>query len=177
MRLLLRHNRHIRQHLIGDLSSQGLPDTNHTLVPTLHNFTYDVWFWGSSLTPAQALEFDINQFYNGMGFTWGHECRVGGGNEWDAWDNVNMKWVPTGIACYPNENSWNHLVITVERTTDNKLQYQTITLNGKTNTLNWIYSPFSAPGWYGITINYQMDGNYKQSPYTVYLDELNCTYQ
>jgi hypothetical protein len=69
------------------------------------------------------------------------------------------------------------LVITVARTTDNKLQYQTITLNGKTSTLNWTYSPFSAPGWYGITVNYQMDGNYKQSPYTVYVDKLNFTYQ
>lgn len=164
-------------HLIGDFSSQGLPDTNHTLVPTLHNFTYDVYFWGSSLTSAQALEFDINQFYSGMGFTWGHECRIGGGNEWDVWDNVNAKWVSTGIACNPIENSWNHLVITVERTSDNKLKYQTITLNGKTSTLNWTYSPFSAPGWYGITVNYQMDGNSKQSPYTVYVDKLNFTYQ
>jgi hypothetical protein len=36
-------------HLIGDLSSQGLPDTNHTLVPLLHNFTYDVYFYGNNL--------------------------------------------------------------------------------------------------------------------------------
>ena len=164
-------------HLIGDFSSQGLPDTNHSLVPTLHNYTYDVWFWGGNLGASQALEFDVNQFFGGMGFTWGHECRVGGGNEWDIWDNVNMKWVPTGLGCYPNNNAWNHLVITVSRTSDNKLLYQTITLNGKTNTLNKTYAPFSAPGWYGITINYQMDGNSKQSPYTVYLDQLNFTYQ
>src|ERR1700686_2744517 len=30
-------------HLIGDFSSQGMPDSNHTLVPTYHNFTYDVY--------------------------------------------------------------------------------------------------------------------------------------
>src|SRR5579864_3491140 len=35
-------------HLIGDLSSQGLPDSSHTLVPTLHNFTYDVYFFSSN---------------------------------------------------------------------------------------------------------------------------------
>jgi len=164
-------------HLIGDFSSQGLPDTNHTLVPTLHNYTYDVYFYGNNLGASQALEFDINQFFNGMGFTWGHECRVAGGNEWDVWDNVNMKWVPTGIACYPMENAWNHLTIQVQRTSNNQLLYQTITLNGETHTLNWTYNPFSAPGWYGITINYQMDGNSKQSAYTVYLDKLNFTYQ
>jgi len=163
-------------HLIGDFSSQGLPDTNHTLVPTLYNFTYDVYFYGSNLGASQALEFDINQFFNGMGFTWGHECRIAGGNEWDVWDNVGEKWVPTGISCYPLENQWNHLTIQAERTSSNQLLYQSITLNGTTHTLNWTYAPFSAPGWYGVTINYQMDGNYKQSPYTVYLDELKFTY-
>lgn len=163
-------------HLIGDFSSQGLPDSSHTLVPTLHNFTYDIYFWGNNLGAAQALEFDVNQFFNGMGFTWGTECRVGGGNEWDVWNNAG-KWLPTGIPCNPNNNSWNHLVLQVQRTADNKLNYQSITLNGQTHVLNWTYSPFSAPGWYGITVNYQMDGDSKQTPYTVYVDKLNFTYQ
>jgi len=162
-------------HLIGDFSSQGLPDTGHTLVPTLHNFTYDVYFYGNNLGAAQALEFDVNQFFGGMGFTWGTECRVGGGYEWDVWDST--KWVPTGIACNPNNNSWNHLVLQVQRTSDNKLYYQSIRLNGQTHIVNRTYSPFSAPGWYGITVNYQMDGDYKQTPYTVYVDKLNFTYQ
>ena len=164
-------------HLIGDLSSEGLPDTSHTLVPTLHTFTYDVYFWGSNLQAAQALEFDVNQFFSGMGFTWGTECRTGGGNQWDIWDNANAKWVPTGIACNPVNNQWNHLTLQVQRTNDNKLLYQSITLNGVTHVLNKIYAPFSAPGWYGITVNYQQDGNYKQSPYTVYVDKLNFTYE
>jgi hypothetical protein len=163
-------------HLIGDFSSQGLPDTAKTLVPTLKNFTYDVYFYGSNLQTAQALEFDINQFFNNLGYTWGHECRTGGGNEWDIWDNVNLKWVPTGIACYPVNNSWNHLIIQVQRTSDNQLLYQSITLNGVKNTLNTYYPPFSAPGWYGITINYQLDGNSAQQGYTTYLDNLNFTY-
>ncbi len=164
-------------HLIGDLSSQGLPDTNHTLVPTLHNFTYDVWFYSSNIGSSEALEFDINQFFDGMGFTWGHECRVEGGNEWDIWDTATLKWLPTGIPCYPMQNAWNHLILQVQRTSNNQELYQSITLNGQTSTLNWQYAPFSAPGWWGITVNYQMDGDYKQTPYTVYLDELNFTYQ
>lgn len=164
-------------HLIGDLSSQGMPDPGRTLVGTLHSFTYDVYFFGSNLGAVQALEFDVNQFFNGMGFTWGHECRIGAGNQWDIWDNTNYKWVPTGIECNPNNNAWNHLIIQVQRTNDNQLLYQSITLNGVTHTLNQYFSPFSAPGWYGITVNYQMDGNYKQSPYTIYVDQLNFSYQ
>lgn len=164
-------------HLIGDLSSEGMPDSSHTLVPTLHTFTYDVYFWGSNLQAAQALEFDVNQFFGGMGFTWGHECRTGGGNEWDIWDNANAKWVPTGIPCYPVNNQWNHLTLQVQRTSGNQLLYQSITFNGVTHVLNKTYAHFSAPGWYGITVNYQQDGNSKQSPYTVYVDKLNFTYE
>jgi hypothetical protein len=163
-------------HLIGDGSSQGMLDSSHTLVPTLHNFTYDVYFWADDINLSQAVEFDINQFVNNQGYIWGHECRVAGGNEWDIWDNVNSKWTPTGIACYPNSNSWNHLTIQVQRTSENQLLYQSITLNGQTSTVNQYYNPGSAPGWYGVTVNYQEDGNYEQSPYSVYLDELTFTY-
>jgi hypothetical protein len=163
-------------HLIGVDSSQGLPDTNHTLVPTLHNFTYDVYFYTSALGSSQALEFDINQFFNNQGWIWGHQCTLAGANEWDIWDNASAHWVSTGLSCNPNNNSWNHLTIQVQRTSSNQLLYQSITLNGKTENVNQYYNPGSAPGWYGVTVNYQQDGNYDQAPYSVYLDELTFTY-
>jgi hypothetical protein len=164
-------------HLIGDLSSQGMFDSNHTLVPTLHNFTYDVYFYGTNLNLSQAEEFDINQFYNNLGFVWGHECRIAGGNEWDVWNPLTAHWTPTGIPCYPNSNSWNHLTLKVQRTSSNQLLYESITLNGVTNNLNWTFNPASYPGWYGVTVNYQQDGNSKQQSYDIYLDELTFTYQ
>jgi hypothetical protein len=151
-----------------------LPDQK--MVPTLSNFTYDVYFYGTNLESSQALEFDINQFFNGMSFIWGHECRIASGHEWDTWDNVHMHWVKSGIPCNPVSNAWNHLVIQVQRTSDNRLLFKSITLNGKTNTLNRYDNP-SPTTWYGLTINYQMDGNGKQQPYSVYLDKLNFTYQ
>jgi hypothetical protein len=163
-------------HLIGDLSSQGMPDSNHTLVPTLSSFTYDVYFYGAQINNAQAVEFDINQFFNNMGFTWGHECRVMGGNEWDTWDNGTSQWVPTGIPCYPLNNQWNHLTLQVQRTANNQLLYQSITFNGTTYNLNKYSNNFSAPGWYGVTVNYQSDGNYAQWSYDIVLDNLTFTY-
>jgi hypothetical protein len=100
-----------------------------------------------------------------------------GGNEWDVWDNQNARWTNTGVPCYPNNNSWNHLTIKVQRTSDNRLLYQSITLNGVTSNLNWTFGNGSAPGWYGVTINYQMDGNYKQDSYNAYLDNLTFSYE
>ena len=162
-------------HLIGDFSSQGLPDYNHTLVPTIHNFIYDVYFYVQDVGASQALEFDINQFVNGQSFIWGHECRIGGGNEWDIWDNPGQTWHPTGIPCNPVANAWNHLVIHAQRTSDNHLLFQSIKLNGQTSVLNYYENP-TPTTWYGVTINYQQDGNYKQSPYSVWLDNLNFSY-
>jgi hypothetical protein len=163
-------------HLIGDFSSQGMPDLNHTIASSLHSFTYDVYFYGDDIGASQALEFDINQFVNGYSFIWGHECRIAGGNEWDIWDNPGQKWHPTGIACHPVSNAWNHLVIQVQRTSDNHLLFRSITLNGVTSTLNYYESP-TPTTWHGVTINYQQDGNYRQTPYSIWLDKLNFTYQ
>jgi len=163
-------------HLIGAFSSQGISDSNHTLVPTLHNFTYDVYFWVKDASVSQAMEFDINQFTGGKSYIWGHECRIAGGHEWDVYDNVNKRWVPTGIACNPMSGAWNHLVINVQRTSTNQLLFKTITLNGKTGTVNRTYAPTST-SWNGVTINYQLDGNRNGRPYTVYLDKLNFTIQ
>jgi hypothetical protein len=163
--------------LIGQNSTQGIPDSNHTLLPTLHNFTYDAYFYGSNLSLSQVLEFDISMYFNGLSLIWGTQCEIAGGHDWDIWDSANSKWVPTGFACNPVSNGWNHVTIQVQRESDNTLLFQSITLNGVTNTLNKSYSPGSCPGgWWGITVNYQMDGNSKQSAYTTYVDNFSFTY-
>ena len=162
-------------HLIGDFSSQGLPDFHKQLIPTLHDFTYDVYFFVSNIQTSQALEFDINQFVGGQSYIWGHECRIAGGHQWDTWDNPKQRWVPSGIPCNPVSNAWNHLIIHVQRTSDNHLLFNSITLNGQTSVLNRYDSP-TPTNWYGVTINYQIDGNSSQQAYNVFIDNLNFTY-
>lgn len=164
-------------HVIGPLSSQGTFDSDGSMVPSVYNFTYDVDFFGDNLGLAQALEFDVNQFFGGMGFIFGHECRIAAGNQWDVWDNKNAKWVPTGVPCNPNSNAWNHVTLKVQRTSDNHLTYQSITLNGQTATLNWTFDHGNGSNWYGVTVNFQMDGNVHQDSYSTYLDNLTLTYQ
>ena len=163
-------------HIVGSFSSQGLFDTNHTLVPKMHSFTYDVYFWIKDASVSQAVEFDINQFTGGKSFIWGHECRIAGGHEWDIYDNINHKWVPTGVPCNPKSGAWNHVVINVQRTSSDQLLFKSISLNGNTATINKTYSPTSS-SWNGITINYQIDSNRYSTPYSVYLDKLSFTMQ
>ena len=164
-------------HLIGDGSSQGMLDGDHTLVPTLHNFTYDAYFYGTNLSLAENIEFDIAQFVDDKGFMFGTQCQLQeNGSIWSVWDPLHGKWVATSAPCKPTSNTWNHVTIKVQRTSSDQLLYQSITLNGVTTTLNKTYSPFSAPGWWGVVVNFQLDGNYNQSDYSVYLDKFNFTY-
>jgi hypothetical protein len=163
--------------LIGQGSTQGIPDSNHTLLPTLHNFTYDAYFYPTNVGVTQVLEFDISMYFNGVGLIWGNQCNILGGHVWDIWDNVGQKWVSTGAACNPVNNAWNHVTIQVQRESDNWLLFQSITLNGVTTNINQYYAPGGAPGnWWGITVNYQMDGNRNQSANTVYVDDFTFSY-
>jgi hypothetical protein len=162
--------------LIGQFSTQGLPDNSQTLLPSLHNFIYDAWFYDSNAPATQALEFDVSMYMNGIGMIWGQQCRIAGGNEWDIWDNVNAAWIPTGIACNPVIGGWNHVIIQGQREADNSLLFQSISLNGTVNAVNKTYPPFTVPqSWYGVTVNYQMDGNFAQAADTTYLDNFTLT--
>jgi hypothetical protein len=64
----------------------------------------------------------------------------------------------------------------VQRTSGGHLLFHSITLNGKTAVLDRYDTPTST-SWYGITINYQLDGNVNSTPYTVYLDKLKFSAQ
>ncbi len=165
------------KHLIGDFSSNGMADKARTLVPTLHEFTYDVYFWVDNAEISQALEFDINQSFGDHRYVWGHECRIAGGHQWDTWDNTKMHWVPSGIPCKPKSKAWNHLILKGKRTSDNHLVFQSVTLNGVTNKFNRTDVPKYTKNWYGVSIAFQMDLNVKTQPYSVYLDKLSFTYK
>lgn len=162
--------------LIGANSPQ-IPDKDHSLLPTIHHFVYDAWFYVTAPQVTQSLEFDVSQWMDGIaGMTFGHQCNHLGDGDWDIWDNGNGHWVSTGDPCQ-FQAGWNHVTLEMERETDNDLLYQSIALNGTVYTLNKEYAPIAAPaGWWGVNVNYQMDSNYAGAPNTTYLDDFSVTY-
>lgn len=163
--------------IMGQGSTQGLPDDGHTLLPSLHNFTYDADVYVTNLSATESLEFDINMYFGGVGMEWGTQCDHLDSGQWDIWNNVDAKWVPSGVPCNLKDATWNHVTVQVQRESNNDLLYKSITLNGVTYTINKTVAPFGVPsGWWGITVNYQMDGNYKQTSNTTYLDNFSFTY-
>jgi hypothetical protein len=163
--------------IMGQGSTQNLYDNDHKLLPTLHNFVYDTYVYVTNFSVTQDLEFDINMYMNGVGMQFGTECNHLDHGVWDIWNNVSATWVPTSVPCTLKDNAWNHIVIQVQRQPNNDLLYQTISVNDTTFNINQTVAPFQVPqGWWGMTVNYQMDGNYRQAPNTTYLDKLNVTY-
>ena len=143
---------------------------------TLHHFVYDLYFYTDNAAAAQSVEWDVNQFVDGRSYIFGSQCSYRAGNTWDVWDNVKSKWVSTGVSCGAlQSNTWNHVILEFERTTDNKLHYIAMTLNGSKHYLNWYY-PSTATTWSGVTVNYQMDGNYQQADYSTWVDKMKLTY-
>jgi hypothetical protein len=152
-----------------------MPDRDHTIIPSIHHVIYDVYFRSDHLELSQALEFDISLNTGTRAHQFGTECVNHGTKKWALWDSGGSRWVFTDIPCEMLDGQWNHLVLTFERTSDNHMIYRTITLNGKTHTLNWTFNS-RASSWRGFVVNYQMDGFKDQLDYSVHLDKLNITY-
>lgn len=140
------------------------------------HFVFDVYFYLTNPDYSQALEFDINQYINGKQYIFAHQCSPRWSKTWDTWNQVTGHWESTGIACpvFP-AYKWNHVVIEVERTTDNQLHYVSITYNGVKNYVNR-YRQSTATAWNGFSIDFQMDGDYAQHDYSAWLDKLNVSY-
>jgi hypothetical protein len=161
--------------VLGQFSTQGLPDEAHTLLPTIHNFIYDADFYVTDASKTQVLEFDINMYMNSVGMTWAHQCNHLGDGDWDI--AVMSGWISTGVPCDLVDKSWNHVTIQAQLESDGSLLFQSITLNGTTAQINRTYQPYTVPAsWYGVTVSYQMDGNFEQAPTTTYIDNLSLTY-
>jgi hypothetical protein len=163
--------------VVGTTSPQ-IPDYSHTLLPTLHHFTYDADFYVTDSSTTSALEFDISLFMEGItGMTFGTQCAHLQDGDWDIWNNATGQWISTGDPCR-FVNGWNHVTIEFQRQSNNDTLYQSITLNGTTYAINKEYPPTTAPkGWWGLAANYQMDSDRKGDPIKTYVDNLSITYQ
>jgi hypothetical protein len=138
--------------------------------PAVSHLVYDTYFYYTDAGAPQSLEFDVNQALNGYKYIFGTQCSLRGSHTWDVWDNVNKTWRSTGIACSSLPTyKWNHLVWELERT-GGKLHFISVTLNGVKHYVNRYYSP-RASSTKELNVAFQMDGNYKQTAYKVWLDK------
>jgi hypothetical protein len=163
--------------VIGTTSPQH-PDAKHKLLPTLHDLTYSADFYVTDESVTSALEFDISMFMEGItGMTFGTQCAHLQDGTWDIWNNGKGQWISSGVPCQ-FQNGWNHVTLEFQRQTNNDTLYKSITLNGRTYTINKEYPPARSPkGWWGLAANFQMDSDRHGDPMKAYVDNMSITYQ
>lgn len=152
-----------------------------------HNFVYDGWVYIQDTALGIAnIETDLNQVIgNGWTVILGFQCD-GWSGTWDYTANrgsatsPNDQWVHSWAKCNPRNwsvNAWHHLQISMSRDDYGNVTYQSVTLDGATQTLNaTVFSGF-ALGW-GQTMltNFQVDGGTSYGyGSNVYLDDLTIS--
>src|SRR5258708_26743533 len=65
-------------HVIGEGTTQNIPDSSGTIMNSIRHMIYDVYFYGDHLNLAHALEFDIGLNVSGRAMMFGTECRMEG---------------------------------------------------------------------------------------------------
>jgi hypothetical protein len=138
----------------------------------LTHFRYDVYVYVTEPNLPQSLEFDLNQSFGGHRWVFGTQCDFKDTGRWELWDSVSNRWRPTWLPCKPfAANRWTHIVWSFERI-GTKVHYISLQLNGSTIPLNIYWGYQSSYPNSDINIAFQMDGDYRQDPYHVWLDKL-----
>jgi hypothetical protein len=142
---------------------------------TSTHFAYDLDFYVDNPGASQALEFDVNQAIGNNRYVWGTECNFKDGGHWDIWNDQNGQWEPTSVPCHPvSANAWHHLTWLFERQ-GTQVHYVSVTLDGKTYNVDAWRQYQTHYGGNGIDVAFQLDGDYQQSPYKVWLDNVNLS--
>jgi hypothetical protein len=141
----------------------------------VRNFKYDVDFYLTTPQFAQALEFDVNQSDGAHKFIFGTQCNIKDGGVWDVWTGAGGHWLHTGIACSaPSAFTWHHLTWELQRS-DTRATFVALTLDGAKHYVNMSFDQVPS-GVHEINVAFQMDGDFVQHAYSVWLDNVTLSY-
>ncbi len=140
----------------------------------LHNFVYDLYVYLTQPTAPGSLEFDVNQTLSDkdLKLIFGTECDLQGTHLWHNWDTAHARWQNTSVPCTPfPAYTWNHLVLQFQRTSNDKVLFVSVSINGQTYYFNKQFDPMKVSAS-ELDVAFQMDGNSRQTPYSVWLDKV-----
>jgi hypothetical protein len=137
------------------------------------HFTYDFYFYVKNKAASEALEFDVNQSAGKRRYIYGTQCGVNYDHQWDVWDTAGNHWRPTGIACNPIANAWNHVTWQFERS-GGRIHFISVTMNGKTSYVNRWYNS-KAWGASEISVAVQLDQTGTHTTYQTWVDKIKLT--
>jgi hypothetical protein len=149
-----------------------------------HHFVFDTYYYVKNSSAVQGLEFNITDYANLKGYTFGFTCDVKASGTWkisvpksSTSTMSQMYWQSTGISCpAPQAYTWNHFSFEGQRTSDNKVLLVSLTINGTKHYLNkTLYARICPSGWAGVTTHIQLNGDSNQDDYSVWADKWTVT--
>lgn len=144
--------------------------------PTISQFTQDAYLLFDRPENANGFSMAAHQTINGKHYRFSTQCSFNKGI-WSVWNTKAGHWQATNLACVvPAANTWNHIVITTERTADSREHFISISVNGQTSYVNQYVYPESSSG-NGFGMHLEVDGNRNEDSYNAYWDKVNLTVQ
>ena len=147
-------------------------------------FSLGLSFWFSPTTTfnnqgtpsnIQALEFTVSKWYESKRYELALQWQnVGvGAPQWRYWDpNQSDPWVSLGITGSLTGEQW-HSITLIGEITNGQIHYSEFALDQQSYSLNTTVSPTAALGESDrLAVAIQLDGNFQESPYDVFLDRV-----
>jgi len=155
------------------------------------HFLSDFWVYPeSSMSSAQAMEYDIFQFLGGRNYMWGTQCNLIS-HRWQADTENGAGWVdikkPDGtyLTCGTSgsydtvfsPNAWHHVKWQVERLTDgsSKCRFDALEFDGTVHTLNWDQTS-GTTSWHNAGFQFQQDTNVNGTGWVEYIDQAQLSF-
>lgn len=148
---------------------QVTPNDNAT------HFVFDWWVYVDHPELAQSLEFDLNQTVNQTKYIFGSQCNFKDTGRWDIWDGLTGKWIPSGLSCAVFQaHSWNHFTWNLERV-NGKVHYISLAINNVTYPVEMWEYPQTNVDARELNAAVQLDGDWRQDPYSIWVNQISIT--
>jgi hypothetical protein len=137
------------------------------------NFIWEFWVYGNAdMNNAQNLEFDLFQVVSGRKYMFGTQCNYWK-KIWQGWNEQYNKWVdlPTPCPKLPT-GQWTRIKWYMQRTSDNRLRYVSVTVGNTTYNVNHYENSYSTSWGNTFGVQFQQDLNGSAADYTVWADKV-----
>lgn len=142
------------------------------------SLTYDFWIYvpESSAKAPQAVEFECQQTVNGYTYNYAWQADYGS-HTWRTFDYTNRVWVPTIIPFTGfTPGTWHHIVAQSHASGTNTV-HDSLTVDGVLTTVSITRPALQTGAGNQFTNAFQLDLNGVPTPYSVFVDKMNVTYQ
>jgi hypothetical protein len=141
-----------------------------------HHFLLDMYYYLKDPAASQGLEFETHQTFGGYRYKAPWLCSFDH-KLWKVFDPAIGTWSPTTLPCVrPPANTWQHVVFEAERTSDNKVLFVAVTINGVKTFINKKVIPLKVSSTLsGTGVHFQLDGNRYQTDYHAWIDKMKLT--